>query len=175
MLTPGPGGGHNWSPMSFNPSTGLVYVPSSTAASTHTRRMTTLSTSPAKRTWVLSGRRRRLQLRIQRAHPPRAGSSKTRPSPPAIGPTPPEGQRNILVAWDPVTQKERWHASGGGSLGGGTVSTAGNLVLQVIPDGRLVAYRADTGEKLLDLKTGLHGGMGPPITYHDSTASSTSL
>jgi hypothetical protein len=37
--------------------------------------------------------------------------------------------------------------------------------LQVIPDGRLVAYRADTGEKLLDLKTGLHGGMGPPITY----------
>jgi quinohemoprotein ethanol dehydrogenase len=28
-----------------------------------------------------------------------------------------------------------------------------------------VAYRADTGEKLLDLKTGLHGGMGPPITY----------
>jgi PQQ-dependent dehydrogenase (methanol/ethanol family) len=30
MLTPGPGGGHNWSPMSFNPSTGLVYVPSST-------------------------------------------------------------------------------------------------------------------------------------------------
>jgi hypothetical protein len=39
------------------------------------------------------------------------------------------------------------------------------LVLQVIPDGRLVAYRADTGEKLFDLKTGLHGGMGPPITY----------
>ena len=38
-------------------------------------------------------------------------------------------------------------------------------MFQVIPDGRLVAYRADTGEKLLDLKTGLHGGMGPPITY----------
>src|SRR5665213_138023 len=76
---------------------------------------------------------------------------RTRPSPPAIGPTPPDGQRNILVAWDPVTQTERWHAIGGGALDGGTVSTAGNLVLQVIPDGRLVAYRADTGEKLLDL------------------------
>ena len=71
----------------------------------------------------------------------------------------------MLVAWDPVTQKERWHAPGGGSIGGGTVTTGGNLVLQVIPDGRLVAYRADTGEKLLDLKTGLPGGMGPPITY----------
>ncbi len=69
------------------------------------------------------------------------------------------------MAWDPVTQTERWHASGGGALGGGTVTTAGNLVLQVIPDGRLMAYRADTGEKLLDVKTGLTGGMGPPITY----------
>ena len=35
----------------------------------------------------------------------------------------------------------------------------------MIPDGRLVAYRADTGEKLLDIKTELRGGMGPPITY----------
>ncbi len=128
--------------------------------------MRTSSTSRAKRTWVSSGRRRRPQLATQPAPLPRPQAApKTRPSPPAIGPAPPEGQRNLLVAWDPVTQKERWHASGGGALGGGTVSTAGNLVLQVIPDGRLVAYRADTGEKLLDLKTGLHGGMGPPITY----------
>src|SRR5437899_11237274 len=29
-LAPGPGGAHNWSPMSFNPSTGLVYIPTST-------------------------------------------------------------------------------------------------------------------------------------------------
>jgi len=70
-----------------------------------------------------------------------------------------------LMAWDPVTQKERWRAPGGGGIGGGTVTTAGNLVFQVIPDGRLVAYRADTGEKLLEIKTELRGGMGPPITY----------
>jgi len=71
----------------------------------------------------------------------------------------------VLVAWDPVTQKERWRTQGGGSAGGGTVTTAGNLVIQVIPDGRLVAYSADKGEKLLDIQTGLRGGMGPPITY----------
>jgi len=71
----------------------------------------------------------------------------------------------MLVAWDPVTQKERWRAQGGGSISGGTVTTAGNLVFQVIPDGRLVAYSADKGEKLLDIQTGLRGGMGPPITY----------
>jgi hypothetical protein len=69
------------------------------------------------------------------------------------------------VAWDPATQQERWRAPEGGSIGGGTVTTAGNLVFQVTPDGRLLAYSADKGEKLLDLDTGLGGGMGPPITY----------
>ena len=71
----------------------------------------------------------------------------------------------MLVAWDPVAQKERWRTPGGGGIGGGTVTTAGNLVLQVIPDGRLVAYSADKGDKLLEVQTGLRGGMGPPITY----------
>jgi hypothetical protein len=70
-----------------------------------------------------------------------------------------------LVAWDVVTQKEKWHVSLGGSIGGGTVTTAGNLVFQVVPDGRLFAYTADKGEKLLEVQTGLKGGMGPPITY----------
>src|SRR5205823_5927286 len=32
-LSPGPGGAHNWAPMSFNPMTGLVYVPAVTASS----------------------------------------------------------------------------------------------------------------------------------------------
>jgi hypothetical protein len=38
-------------------------------------------------------------------------------------------------------------------------------MFQVVPDGRLVAYSADKGEKLLDVQTGLWGGMGPPLTY----------
>src|SRR5207302_7989711 len=37
--------------------------------------------------------------------------------------------------------------------------------LQVINDGRLIAYTADKGEKLMEIQTGLRGGMGPPITY----------
>jgi hypothetical protein len=28
-----------------------------------------------------------------------------------------------------------------------------------------MAYSADKGEKLLEVQTGLKGGMGPPITY----------
>jgi hypothetical protein len=48
--------------------------------------------------------------------------------------------------------------------GGGTVTTAGNLVFQVINDGRLLAYSADKGEKLFELQTG-RSGMAPPISY----------
>ena len=32
-ISPGPGGAHNWSPMSYNPTTGLVYIPASTNSS----------------------------------------------------------------------------------------------------------------------------------------------
>ena len=65
---------------------------------------------------------------------------------------------------DRVALKPQGAASGSG-IGGGTVSTAGNLVFQVTNQGRLIAYSADKGEKLLDINTGLRGGMAPPITY----------
>ena len=159
-LAPGPGGAHNWSPMSFNPNTGLVYIPTASASSFTFQSDPNFNYRPGRMNMgiVFGG------FGQQPASP--ATSVPTRPSPPAIGPTPPEGQRGgALVAWDPVTQKERWRRSGGGSIGGGTVTTAGNLVLQVVPDGRLIAYSADKGDKLLEVQTGLRGGMGPPITY----------
>ena len=59
----------------------------------------------------------------------------------------------------------RWRRPGGGGIGGGTLTTAGNLVFQVLSDGRLLAYSADKGDKLLELQTGLRSGMGPAITY----------
>ncbi|HYV63183.1 MAG TPA: PQQ-dependent dehydrogenase, methanol/ethanol family [Bryobacteraceae bacterium] len=161
QISPGPGGAHNWSPMSFNPTTGLVYVPTSMVSSSN------FAIDPA-----FEYQAGRSNIGVKRGAPPANGQGvappppPTLPAPPAIGPeAPPAGQTNVLVAWDPVTQKERWRNLGGGSIGGGTVTTAGNLVIQVIPDGRLVAYSADKGEKLLDIQTGLRGGMGPPITY----------
>ncbi len=83
---------------------------------------------------------------------------------PAIGPEAPDGVRGGLQAWDPVRHKLVWRADGGGGIGGGTVTTGGNLVFHVIPDGRLVAYSADKGEKLFEVQTG-RVGMAPPITY----------
>jgi len=168
-LSPSPGGAHNWSPMSFNPATGLVYIPTTTGSSA------SFAIDPA-----FAYKQGKTNLGIVRgagglppgmaADVPGAGGASqpaaaSRPSPPAIGPTPVEGQRGVLLAWDPVTQKERWRTPGGGGIGGGTVTTAGNLVFQVIPDGRLMAYSADTGQKLLEIQTGMRAGMGPPITY----------
>ena len=73
---------------------------------------------------------------------------------PMIGPEPIEGQRGALEAWDPVNKKIAWRTPGGGGIGGGTVSTAGNLVFQVLSDGTLLAYSADKGEKLLETQNG---------------------
>jgi quinohemoprotein ethanol dehydrogenase len=175
-LAPGPGGGHNWSPMSFNPATGLVYIPTSTNSSS-TYAIDTNFTYKAgqSNTGLLRAGRGGGGGAGAAGAPPAAPApaqvvvqvppQAKLPSPQAIGPVPQDGQRGVLLAWDPVTQKERWRANGGGSIGGGTVTTAGNLVIQVVPDGRLVAYSADKGEKLLDVQTGLRSGMGPPITY----------
>jgi quinohemoprotein ethanol dehydrogenase len=69
------------------------------------------------------------------------------------------------VAWDPIAQQMKWRQPGGGGIGGGTLTTAGNLVFQVVNDGRLLVYSADKGEKLSEIQTGLKSGMGPPITY----------
>jgi hypothetical protein len=38
-------------------------------------------------------------------------------------------------------------------------------VFQTVNDGRLFAYSADKGEKLLEIPTGLRSGTGPPITF----------
>ena len=82
------------------------------------------------------------------------------PSLPAIGP---KGQGNVLIAWDPVARKERWRGLASAYNNGGTLSTAGNLVFSVV-NNRLLAYRADNGQQLLDLDIGLWW-MSPPMTF----------
>ncbi|MBZ5635393.1 MAG: PQQ-dependent dehydrogenase, methanol/ethanol family [Acidobacteriia bacterium] len=172
-IAPGPGGAHNWAPMSFNPATGLVYLPASPGGSFNYSSDPNFKYQQGKQNMGITfggfgrGGAAAAGDAANAAGAAPAAPPKPLPAPPAIGPEPPEGngRGGVLLAWDIVNQKERWRAQGGGGIGGGTVTTAGNLVFQVIPDGRLVAYSADKGEKLLDVQTGLRGGMGPPITY----------
>jgi quinohemoprotein ethanol dehydrogenase len=58
-----------------------------------------------------------------------------------------------------------WWVPGGGNLDGGVVTTASNLVVQTTPQGHLMGYTADKGEKVLDITLPLTSGVGPPMTY----------
>jgi quinohemoprotein ethanol dehydrogenase len=149
--------------MSFHPATGLVYVPTTLAGS---RLYATNPNFQYKEGLMNTGQSLGRAANINLAGAPKGVDSNPLPAPPAIGPAPPQGAGGgALLAWDIVNQKERWRAPVGGGAGGGTVSTAGNLVIQVVPDGRLMAYTADKGEKVLEIQTGLRTGAGPPITY----------
>ena len=150
LISPGGGGAHNWSPMAFSPMTGLAYIPTSTNNSFSYAAEGTFTPRPGASTGTV-----------------RPAPTPVKPPPPSMGPAPIEGPggRGALVAWDPVAQQMRWRMPGGGGIGGGALATAGNLVFQVLNDGRLLAYSADKGEKLMEIQTGLRSGMGPPITY----------
>lgn len=204
-VMPGPGGGHVWPPWSFNPTTGLVYIPSQIGGGYNFQANPNYVPAP-----VDIGPTGRGQMNMgtgagrggggggrggaAAAPPPgvdpnavaaggapagagrgaapaaaptpapapanAGGQRGNQPAIPAIGPT---GRGSILVAWDPVAQKERWRGLAAGFNQGGSLSTGGNLVFSSVIN-RLIAYRADTGEQLLDLDTHLTQ-MGPPMTF----------
>ena len=141
-IYPTGGGAHNWAPMSYNPSTGLVYIPSSYSSFPYQAQATF---RPGSTGYVRP-------------------TGQTKIIEPTMGPEPPAGARGGLQAWDPVKQTLSWNIEGGGGIGGGTVTTAGNLVFQVINDGRFRAISADKGEVLYEVKIA-RTGMAPPITY----------
>jgi quinohemoprotein ethanol dehydrogenase len=147
---------HNTSQMSFNPNTGLVYVPIAAENTFSFVASESYAPTPGNQNFGLN-------LGAARGGTPMA-------SPPPHGPDRknPDGSKvrgGILSAWDPATQKERWFALGGGQSGGGTVSLASNLVIQTLGNGHLKAFTADKGDQLLDITLPLTSGVGPPMTY----------
>jgi quinohemoprotein ethanol dehydrogenase len=66
-----------------------------------------------------------------------------------------------LLAYDPAAAKERWRIPIAGAFNSGTLSTAGNLVFAGSGDGHLMAFSADKGEKLWDVR--INGGMAQPL------------
>jgi len=191
-VNPGPSGGHVWPPWSYNPGTGLVYIPGTagqgsnyTAAATFTPAPTEIGPTGRGQmnmgTAVGGGQLGRGGNQAKGAAPAgtpppenaeaaavqaaqQAAAAAPKPEPLAqIGPDGVTG--NVLYAWDPIARKERWRAAGAGAgpFAGGSLSTAGNLVFSSV-NNRLLAFRADTGEKLLDLD--LHTSqLGPPISF----------
>src|SRR5215468_2929206 len=141
---PGPYGAHNWHPMSFNPNTGLVYLPAQNIPVNLT----------GQKDWKHNANQ-----------PGKFMGSLGWNVGYAINATPPKAPMfGRLIAWDPVKQKEAWRQEHVSPWNGGTLTTAGNLVFQGTADGRFVAYNATTGEKLWEKPTGT-GVVAAASTY----------
>ena len=74
-----------------------------------------------------------------------------------------KNDRGLLIGWDPLTQRERWHVVLPSIWNGGVLSTAGNLVFQGTATGEFRAYQANTGRLLWSKQLG-SGISGAPST-----------
>jgi quinohemoprotein ethanol dehydrogenase len=152
-IWPGPGGGHVWQGMSYNPQTQLVYVTPGMASSFNYIQAPEFKPELGAYNWGIIFR-----AAAGRGTGPVA-SANGAPRPPLPPPAPPAG--NFLFAWDPTTETERWRAAATG--GGGTMTTAGNLVFAASNAGEFEAFSADKGEKLWSVK--LEPGFANPVSY----------
>jgi quinohemoprotein ethanol dehydrogenase len=148
IIWPGPGGGHVWQGMSYNPQTQLVYVTPGMASSFNYVQAKEFKPELGEYNWGIVFRTTR-----------RTADANGAPPPPPPPPTAPAG--NFLVAWDPVTETERWRVPATG--GGGTMTTAGNLVFAASNEGQFEAFSADKGQKLWSVK--LMPGFANPVSY----------
>ncbi|MFL2856609.1 MAG: PQQ-dependent dehydrogenase, methanol/ethanol family [Pseudohongiellaceae bacterium] len=139
-ISPGPVGAHSWHAMSFNPNTGLAYIPSIHSSTVYGDAGIDIENFE------------RRQWRLNTGVNSRSGGG-TRDDAPAS-----------LQAWDPVRQEQVWEVLADDIWNAGTLTTATNLLFQGRADGHLIAYDAETGEELWDYDLGL-GISAPPITY----------
>src|SRR6185369_82748 len=135
-----PGRAHAWSSQSYNPNTGLIYIPANYGVGSYVAE---------KGSKILGNQLVDVSLSKQ----PDASIQR-----PVI-----QGGGAYLLAWDPVKRKAAWtQRQGSGSAG--TLTTAGNLVFQGTAGQKLSVFRADSGEPVWSTPT--QGNVVPgPVTY----------
>jgi quinohemoprotein ethanol dehydrogenase len=139
-ITPSPHGAHSWHAMSYNPTTGLVYIPTIHDAV------------------IFDDSHQNLQE--WKDNPSKGGIAVSLSDPDTL----PRPYAGSLQAWNPVTQKLQWIVPHRELWNAGTLTTAGGLVFEGTADGTFNAYHAKTGKLLWTFNAGL-GISAPPITY----------
>ena len=138
-------GGHNWHPMSYSPKTGYVYIPA----------QYTLAELKAAKAPQFLPNKSVVNFGLD---------VPDLPEDPKVLSQIRDAWSGELIAWDPVKQQAAWKQPYVSAGNGGTLVTAGNLVFQGTADGRVVAYRADTGKPLWEHRAN-SGVMAGPVTY----------
>ncbi len=144
MVAPGPLGAHNWYPMSFSPQTQLVYIPALESSSYY------------KHDDAFQFRERTWNTGISISRDP--ANEKT------VADAAKSKGGAMLLAWDPVAQREVWRVNYQRAGNGGLLTTGGKLVFQGSVDGMFNAYAADTGARLWsgNVQNAILGG---PVTF----------
>ena len=144
LANPSALGGHNWHPMSYNPVTGLVYIPA-------------LQIGGAYMPPVAANEMERKSLGFNTGS---AFATADLPDDINFVKAVKAATTGKLVAFDPRTGKAKWTVDHPASWNGGTMTTAGNLVFQGTAMGQFRAYAADTGKQLynLDVQSGVLSG-----------------
>jgi PQQ-dependent dehydrogenase (methanol/ethanol family) len=141
LVSPYYGGAHNWQPLSFSPTTGLVYIPANQSSYAFVAIHQDDNPMGQKLSISFAGNQEYM--------------SKLKTKPVSEG---------FLLAWDPVQKKEVWRAPLGEGRSGGSLATAGGLVFAGNSLDHFTAYRADNGQKLWEAVTQT-GTMAGPVTY----------
>jgi quinohemoprotein ethanol dehydrogenase len=146
LVVPYLGGGHVWQPMSYNPTTGLVYIPE--------RAVPQVFKSFDTYQWLPDVDNTNLdyanmfKFKKNVSDQIKSADDTTR--------------SESLLAWDVANQKVAWKFPDGGP-DGGTMSTP-DLVFQGTRTGYFNVHDAKTGKKLKSIFTGT-GIMAAPTTY----------
>jgi quinohemoprotein ethanol dehydrogenase len=141
MVAPTAWGAHSWHAMSYNPETGLAYIPAMHLDSEYSDEG--VEYASWRSAPFLEGDTMGVAIAIDE-------------DPDKIGGT--------LQAFDPVRGEIVWEVTLPGRWNSGTLTTAGGLVFQGRANGHLVAHDATNGEELWNEDLGL-GISAPPITY----------
>ena len=129
LMTPGFGGGHNWNPMSFSPITGLAYI-------------------PAQEQWMVESRLPDGEFKFVPGRSTLGAGVSNYPELRRELYARARQEKGYMLAWDPVRQREAFRIDYPHPGNGGTLVTAGNLLVQGTINKTLAIYRADNGAKL---------------------------
>jgi quinohemoprotein ethanol dehydrogenase len=146
VVTPGPGGAHNWFPMAYNPDTQLAYFPAYEHWFVYASDPNFVA-KPFRSNGGWGGYsgealKKRIELQNQVA----------------------DREKAWLVAWDPIKQEARWRVPLPRHGNGGVLTTAGNLVIEGTTRQTLTIFRATDGQQLWEMPV-QSAPVAGPITY----------